>query len=95
MVREKYIILGKKSGKSQGILCLKFSTICIAVFAEILIKRITLDRQTLTNSILYTYILGNAASTDGSFPKKFSQEELKKRLTNEQYSVTQKAGTER
>merc|ERR1712159_652915 len=30
-----------------------------------------------------------------SYPKKFSEEELKKRLTLEQYNVTQKAGTER
>lgn len=40
-------------------------------------------------------MFGSSASTHGDFPKKFSQEELKEKLTKEQYSVTQKAGTER
>jgi len=31
----------------------------------------------------------------GDFPKKFSEEELKSRLTQQQFSVTQKSGTER
>lgn len=45
-----------------------------------------------------TYIMSGLHTSNashGDFPRKFSEEELKSRLTKQQYSVTQKSGTER
>ena len=45
--------------------------------------------------LIFYVSVTSPTKTKSGFPQKFTEEELKKRLTKDQFAVTQKAGTEK